>query len=202
MTTRHEQVAVRFLLAAVVAVAGIGGAVACSSNSPSSPSGASGTLNLRLTDSPFGDAKAVLVAFSEVTAHRDTDADFSKLPFAGGASRRVCDLKKLEAAEDILGTGLIPAGHYTQVRLVVSSATLYFDNVAAGPACAPAIDAPAGRSASLTIPSGEVKLSRQFDVPAAGAATMLLDFDGDQSIRQMGNGGYSMTPVIRVVSVQ
>jgi hypothetical protein len=38
---------------------------------------------------------------------------------------------------------------------------------------------------------------------AAGASTnMLLDFDGESSIRDMGNGNYSMTPVVRVVSVQ
>jgi hypothetical protein len=32
--------------------------------------------------------------------------------------------------------------------------------------------------------------------------TMLLDFNGDQSVRQTGNGQYMMTPVIAVVSVQ
>jgi len=108
----------------------------------------------------------------------------------------------LETAQDILGIGTLPAGHYTQVRLVVSRATIYFDNAAAGAACAPTITAPAGGSASLNIPSGEVKLNRQFEVPADGTTTMLLDFDGDRSIRETGNGRYMMTPVIAVVSVQ
>ena len=86
--------------------------------------------------------------------------------------------------------------------VVVSSASIYFDNAAAGDACAASIAAPAGRSASLEIPSGEVKLNRPFDVPEAGTTTMLLDFDGDRSIRETGNGRFMMSPVIAVVSVK
>lgn len=154
----------RLIFAAIVtcivsAVAACGG-----SDSPTGPSGPNGTLNLMLKDSPFSEAKSVLVTFSEVTAHRDTESNFTKLRFAASATARVCDLKKLETAQDILGVGTLAAGHYTQVRLVVSSATIYFDQAAEGAACAPTITipAPAGRSASLEIPSGEVKLNHQF----------------------------------------
>jgi hypothetical protein len=54
----------------------------------------------------------------------------------------------------------------------------------------------------VEIPSGEVKLNRQFTVPTSGSTTMLLDFDGDRSIRETGNGRFMMTPVIAVTSVQ
>ena len=64
------------------------------------------------------------------------------------------------------------------------------------------IAAPAGRNANVTIPSGEVKLNREFDVSSATTTTMLLDFDGDKSVRDTGNGQYMMSPVIAVVSVQ
>ena len=178
-------------------------AMACGgSSSPTGPSGAGGTFNLMLKDSPFSDAKSVLVTFSEVTAHRDTEADFTKVPFAAAATSRTCDLKKLQTAQDVLGVGTLPAGHYTQIRLIVSSATIHFDNAATGAACAATIAAPMGRSATVEIPSGEVKLNRQFTVPANGTTTMLLDFDGDRSIRETGNGRYMMSPVIAVVSVQ
>lgn len=177
--------------------------VACTgSGSPTSPSGTTGVLNLMLKDSPYSDAKSVLVTFSAVTAHRDTESDFTPLPFAEGAAARTCDLKKLESAQDVLGVGSLASGHYTQVRLVVASATIYFDNAAAGDACAPTLTAPEGRSASLEIPSGEVKLNRQFEVPEGGTTTMLLDFDGDRSIHETGNGRYLMTPVVAIQSVQ
>ncbi len=175
---------------------------ACGSESPSSPSGNTGTLNLRLTDSPFSDARAVLVTFSTVAAHR-SDSDWSTVPFGAGATSRTCDLKKLQGPQDVLGTGALPAGSYTMVRLTVSAATLYFENPSVGAdACAATIAAPAGRNASVDIPSGEVRLNRGFALAAGGTTTILLDFDGDASIRELGNGRYSMTPVIAIRSVQ
>lgn len=177
-------------------------AVGCGGDSVTSPSG-SGRLSLMIKDSPYSDAKAVLVTFSEVTAHRDGEGGFSKLPFGDAtAASRTCDLKKLVDRQDLLGVGTLPAGHYTMVRLVVSSATLYFDNASDGPACAATISAPAGRSAALEIPSGEVKLNRQFEVGDSGATSMLIDFDGERSITETGNGRFRMTPVIGIVSVQ
>jgi len=97
-------------------------------NSVSGPSGPTGTLNLRLTDSPFTEADAVLVTFRGVRAHR-SESDWTAVPFADAtAVTRTCDLKKLQAAEDILGTGPLVAGQYTMIRLVVESAKLH-DNV-------------------------------------------------------------------------
>jgi Domain of unknown function (DUF4382) len=181
------------------------GIAASGCGSDTGPSG-SGTLRMTLKDSPFTDAKALLVTFSEVDAHQSdtTEGTWAKLDFAGGATLRTCDLKKLQTAQDVLGIGTLTAGHYTQVRLVVSSAVIYFETPTppADPACAPTMAAPAGRSANVTIPSGEVKLNREFDVPANGATTMLLDFDGDGSVHLTGSGQYMMSPVIHIVSVQ
>ena len=55
---------------------------------------------------------------------------------------------------------------------------------------------------NVEIPSGEVKLNRQFTIPEAGATKILLDFDGDRSVNAMGNGQYRMTPVITILSVE
>ena len=171
------------------------------------PTGTS-SLTVMLTDSPFSDAKALLVTFSEVNVH-SSGGGWVTVPFAGGASSRTCDLKKLETAQDILGVGPLPAGHYTQLRLVVSSAAIYLQNASSGPACAPAIAAPAGTNAPVDIPSGELKLNREFDLASSGGTTILLDFDGDRSVKLTGNdnghgnggGKYMMTPVIEIVSV-
>ena len=175
---------------------------ACGSSSPTSPNSSTvPNLIVSLKDSPFSDAKALLVTFSAVTAHR-TAGDFSTLPFSESASSRTCDLKRLTSATDVLGTGALPTGHYTMLRLVVSNAAIYFDNPSSGAACAPTMTAPAGRSAAVNIPSGEVRLNREFDLAATNATTILLDFDGDQSVRQTGNDQFMMTPVIGIVSVQ
>lgn len=190
---------------------GTGGGSGGGTGGASTP--ASGNLAIHLTDSPFSDAKSLLVTFSEVSVHNADTGEWKTLPFASGTAR-TCDLKKLNGATDVLGVGPLAAGKYTQIRLTVASADLYFDNAAAGPACAPTIARPAGQSASVTIPSGEVKLNNEFTLTSAGT-TITLDFDGDQSVRQTGsgngngngngngaNGRYMMSPVIRVVSVQ
>ena len=172
------------------------------SEDPGSPAGSGGTssLTVSLKDSPFSDARALLVTFSEVNVHA-SGGGWVTLPFAGGASSRTCDLKKLQAAQDILGVGALPAGHYTQLRMVVSNAAIYFDNASAGAPCAAAIAAPAGESADVDIPSGELKLNREFEIKGQAGTTILLDFDGDQSIHATGHGTFLMTPVVGIISV-
>jgi len=185
------------ILGAALVVAACGGV----NTSPTSPSTSAATLNVMLTDSPFTDAKALLVTFTVVSAHA-SGGDFMTLPFVSGATSRTCDLKKLTGAQDVLGTGPLPVGHYTEIRLVVTSAVLYFDNPSIGSPCATSLPIPAGRNATVDIPSGDLKLNREFDVKSTTATTILLDFDGDQSVTLLGNGSYRMTPVITVVSVQ
>ena len=186
-------------------------------NGPGATPAGSGRLTVRMKDSPFSDAKAVLVTFKEVKVHRadsDSEDGWESIDFASGATMRTCDLKQLQDATDVLGVATLPAGHYTQIRLIVESAALYFENAATAGPCGDAatFPIPAGTPFELKIPSGTVKLNREFTVADGGATTMLLDFDGDKSIKQTGGsngngngaakGGYKMSPVIHVVSVQ
>lgn len=189
------------------------GAAASNPTTPT-PTGGGGTgtgmVVVHVTDSPFSDAKALLVTFSDVSIHSADPGDWKTVPFVSGTSR-TCDLKKLTGATDVLGVGPLAAGHYTQIRLTVASAAIYFDNPSATGPCAPQIAPPAGQSAPVDVPSGEVKLNNEFTLTGAGT-TITLDFDGDQSVRQTGGGNgngkgnanakYMMTPVIRIVSVQ
>jgi Domain of unknown function (DUF4382) len=162
------------------------------------PSG-SGTLRMMIKDSPFRDAKALLVTFSQVDVHRSDSPDGSWEHVMG--VERTCDLKRLETSVDALGAGTLTSGHYTQIRFLVTRAVVYFDNgTTEANACS--VAPPAGDSASVTIPSGEVKLNRAFDVPEGGATTVTIDFDGEKSVHQTGSGEYMMSPVISVVSVQ
>jgi len=57
------------------------------------------------------------------------------------------------------------------------------------------------RCVNVQIPSGEVKLNRGFTLEADATTTIELDFDGDRSIRETGNGVYMMNPVIAILSV-
>lgn len=187
-----------FALACVAAL----GSYGCGDSS-TGPSGGSGTLNMRITDSPYSDAKAVLVKIKELSVHRE-DAPWETVAFPGGVTTWVCDLKKLEGPTDVLGGSVVPAGHYTQIRFVVDTATLYSEPSGATTPCAADIPAPTtGTSSPVEIPSGEVKINRGFDVATDGTTTVTLDFDGDKSIQihETGNGRFIMRPVITVKSV-
>ena len=126
-----------------------------------------------LTDSPFSDAQALLVTFSQVRAHR-SGGTFETLPFVSGGTSRTCDLKKLVTA-----TGALPPGHFTRLRLVVARAVVYFDNPSIGTPCASTLAVPSGSSASVEIPSNEIRLNHEFDVTSNETTTTLLEFDGD-----------------------
>ena len=166
-----------------------------------STNGGSAHLTIGITDSPFSDAKAVLITFDGISVHT-AGQGWQTVSFANGATERTCDLKKLTSAQDVLGSGPLPVGHYTQIRLVVANATIYFDNASSGTACAPSIVAPSGRSAPVDVASGDIRLNREFGVTSMSTTTITLDFDGDQSVKQTGTGSYLMTPVIGIVSVQ
>lgn len=177
-----------------------------SDTSPTSPGGnpdAGGALNVRITDSPFGAAKAVLITFREVSVQKG--GDWTKLPFPdSSASTWTCDLKKLENnAQDLIASGAPSAGEYNWVRLVVDSARVYTQNAAqSATPCARTIAAPAGESFPMTVSNSEGKDNGSFVVNSTKSTTVLVDFDGDSSITEPNTNNYVLTPVVRVVSVQ
>ena len=123
------------------------GAAACTG-----PSGQTGSLTVNLKDGPYADAQAMLVTFKSVSAHH-ADAEWQPLAFAANATTLTCDLKKLVNVFDVLGTGQLLAGHYTQLRVEVQSAALYSSPTpAADPACAATMTAPAGLIGSVENP--------------------------------------------------
>ena len=85
-----------------------------------------------------------------------------------------------------LGDAEIPAGTYSQLRLVLSDASVVVD----------------GETFELTVPSGEqsgLKLNFDFVVESGKTYQMLLDFDAQSSIKKAGPK-YLLTPVITVKS--
>ena len=170
-----------------------------------------GRLTVRLTDSPFSEAEAVLVTFTDFSVHR-TGGEWETIQFPGGGSR-TCDLKQLEAGAQALlaEMGTLEAGKYTQIRLNVARASIHFDNAATSGPCAPTIAEPAGLKGTVTVPSGEVKLNHNFTITAGGTTTILLDFDGDASIKQTAKGKtgttgsagtFTMKPVISILKTE
>jgi hypothetical protein len=163
-------------------------------------SGGSGTLGVSLTDAPACGFDAVNVTVRQVRAHQSAAADGS----AGGWSeitlqpaRKINLLDLTNGVLDHLGETALPAGHYTQLRLMLSA------NDASNPFRNSVIrSSGSGAQLALTTPSAVqtgIKLVHGFDVPAGERVDLVLDFDACKSIVARGNGEYLLKPVVKVV---
>ncbi|MDP3138065.1 MAG: DUF4382 domain-containing protein, partial [Burkholderiaceae bacterium] len=109
--------------------------------------------------------------------------------------RRIDLLSLTNGVLEELGTTALPAGRYSQVRLVL------VDNTTASP-LANAVQPTGGALVPLSTPSAQqsgLKLQAGFTVAAGQMADIVLDFDACKSIVKRGNSGqYNLKPVVSV----
>ena len=177
---------------------------ACGGGSGGGNAAATGTLKVALTDAPACGYDNVWVTVTKVRVHRsetanDADADWSEVLVDPAGSGRRIDLLELQngvLAE--LGQTSLPAGHYSQVRLVLA------DNKDVANANELVLSSTKER-VLLDTPSAQqsgLKLKHGFDVEANTEADVVLDFDACRSIVKAGNSGkYNLKPVIAVLPV-
>src|SRR5512135_417952 len=102
------------------------GALLFGCSSGSSTSAEPGTLAVSLTDAPASGFDAVNVTVSKVRVHQsasasENDAGWSDITLS--PARKINLLNLSNGALDSLGQTSLPAGHYTQLRLVLSANT-------------------------------------------------------------------------------
>jgi len=148
-----------------------------------SPRG-TGTVRVSLTDAP-ADYDSVVLHIAEVAVHRDGPDNAGW--FTVSTPDSLFDLLMLRNGVFTgLGSVTVPAGHYTQARLIL------------GPGSYLVVS---GERHDLTVPSGMqtgLKLIGGFDVPAGGLVDIGIDFDAARSIHVTGNGRYMLKPTARV----
>jgi hypothetical protein len=169
-----------------------------------------GTLRVALTDAPRckvgnEDLDAVFVTVEQVRVHQSPDDD----PTTGRwydidvrPAKKINLLDLTNGRLEELGTVPLPAGTYSQVRLVLgpnrgastpANSVVEADN--------PMVELP------LQTPSAAqsgLKIIRPFSVAANTTVDLVIDFDACRSIVLRGNGTYLLKPVLtadlRVVS--
>ena len=166
-----------------------------------SDSSAIGTLRLSLTDAPACGYDNVFVTVEKVRVHKsgsasDSDNGWSEIVLA--SPQRVDLLTLTNGTLLPLGQTALPAGNYTQMRLVLSP------NSSAAP-LANSIK-PTGRpETALTTPSAAqsgLKMNVNIDVPADKIADFAIDFDACKSFVRAGNSGqYLLKPVLSVLPI-
>ena len=169
---------------------GIGG-----TGSPASVGG----IHFYLTDAPSCGYDAVYVTVQKVRVHRaaaaaGSDAGWSEVVLA--PPRRIDLLTLTNGALADLGETSLPAGKYTQLRLVLA------DNDSADP-LANAVVPTGGSATPLETPSGAqggIKLNIDIDVAAGQVTDVVLDFNACKSVVSRGKSGrFNLKPFITVL---
>lgn len=153
----------------------------------------SGTLSIFLTDAPACGFDKVYVTVDKIrvnqsSAATDTSAGWSDITL--NPAQKIDLLSLNNGVFQNLGQTLLPAGHYTQVRMVLD------------PNANSVVLTGTTTELPLATPSATqsgIKLINQFDVMAGQAVDLMLDFNACQSIVQRGNGTYALKPVINIV---
>jgi hypothetical protein len=178
--------------AAALTACGGGGSVSSSGN---------GNLRVALTDAPSCGYDHVFVTVEKVRVHQSasaSDSDGGWAELAVSPARRLDLLDLTNGVMEELGTMPLAAGHYSQVRLVLTSNTGNGNS-----ALANAVQPTGGGLIPLDTPSAQqsgLKLQAHFDVAAGQTADIVLDFDACKSIVKAGNSGqYNLKPVLSVV---
>ena len=166
-----------------------------------SGSASSGTLRLALTDAPACGFDSVNVTVQKVRIHQsstalDSGSGWSEIVL--NPAKRIDLLTLTNGVLTELGETPLPAGKYTQMRLVLAdnSVTAMANSVI-----------PSGGTTEfeLTTPSGQqsgVKINMNMDIAANQMADFVLDFDACKSVKVLGagrSGGYLLKPQLRLI---
>ncbi len=191
------------VLALLMAVAGVAGyAVVAHGSLPFAPAptsaGGMGTLNVFVTSaSPASDTgnetaanatssnvtwSHVYVTFTVLQAHEANDSNNSG--WHNVSVSNTIDLMSVKTVSALLGSAQLPAGQYTQLRIVVEKAWGVTST---------------GKSFVFTVPSGDLRTDDPFTVTVGQTASLTLDVNLSHSIVWTAMG-YVFTPVIGSIS--
>lgn len=185
----------------VVGMGGVAVAALVACGGGGSDGAGEGTMRLSLTDAPACGYDHVYVTVERVRVHQSAgagDNDAGWRDIALPAPRRVDLLELTNGTLEPLGQAQLPAGTYTQMRLVLA------ENTPTNP-LANSIVPTGGAETALTTPSGQqsgLKFNVNLEVTADRIADFAIDFDACKSFVRAGNSGrYLLKPVLAVIPI-
>ena len=177
---------ISWLFLAFIACTGMIMAYGCSDATSPTAAGTEGRLRLTLIDAPatIDEVNVVVVG---VRAHRAGTDSTSGWITVSSDTFAVNLLTLTDGNGVVIADTLLPAGSYSQIRLLLGEgSTVVVD----------------GRTYPLEVPSGAtsgLKLNHPFTIAPDSLYAATLDFDAHRSIHETGNRRWIMRPVIRVM---
>lgn len=173
---------------------------ACSGGGGSSAGAASGDIAISLTDAANDEYNAVYVTIKAIKVHVSIDTwDVILSP-----NETFNLLELVNGVREELGIASLPAGSYTQMRLIIGETPDQGINIMseAHPYANYVIDQ-YNAYHELKIPSGYqtgIKIVHGFEINANQTTELILDFDASKSVVQAGNSGnWLLKPTIKVL---
>lgn len=196
----HQRIINISVYGALAIILIMGGMISCSDSELTDPENSTedGTLRMLLVDAPaqIQNVDSLIIVFDRVLVHRNEEADISSadgwitvLSDTLPAEKRTFNLMELvNGVFATLGEVDIEPGIYTQIRIMLESASLFVD----------------GDVQNLSIPSGDqtgIKLVDSFTVDPGVITELTVDFDVARSLHEAppGSGNYILRPTIRLV---
>jgi len=156
-----------------------------------------GIIEIRVTDAPPKyTVTQIIVEISEdeeeggVQVHRadgEGGGVWETIDILGGQNPFIL-YPDLLGLEQVLAVGDMEAGKYTQIRMTVEMVEVTYLENGDGEA----------KTVEATIPSGELKFVRPFDVVEGGTTTLIIDFDADKSVVFTGADKVIFKPVVKL----
>lgn len=160
--------------------------LSCSENVTDPEQSGNGRLRLLMVDSP-ATLDSVIINVMQVSVHyAENDSAENGWVIINNIERYFDLLQLTNGAIAVLGDTTLPAGKYTQIRLLLGDDNYVYDD---------------GVRYDLTTPSAQqsgLKLIHPFDILPGIVYQLYLDFNVDKSIVITGNGMYILKPTIRV----
>ena len=170
---------------------------------------ATGTLEVYVTDAPPDDeVTSIMVTVSEVQVHKavaeqeqqqeqeqeqqqeqeqeQEQGEWISIDISNDA--KTFDLLDIAGIEQYLGTSEIEATKYTQVRLVVETVQVEFND--------------SGELKDASVPSKELKIVHPFQITGGDTTTLVIDFDADKMVTVTGSGDIIVKPVVKLTVKQ
>lgn len=197
---RYLLIAICTVTAALLYLGGCGGGGGSSTSK--------GTLKLAITDRQSDEFQNLFISIREirlVPAGRENAADNDPaLPvFASYTTARSVDVMKLRFSQETLGDVALPAGTYSQIRLIL-------DPNPGGnqdPVNYLVLKSDTDTKVPLTTPSGQqsgLKILGPIEIKPGVINAVMIDFDPNTAVVKRGNSGqYNLKPTgIRLIQMQ